>query len=400
MNPSVTIPKRSDESLLDSDAELTWPPPEDARFVADVMDLETRRVMSIEEVATELDSQRSMDDPEPPPPSIPERPVARDEVLATPPRAAGSERVFTYRTPHTALREPARRVPFARRLSAPFLMRALTVIVLVQAAAIVAVLVRDRSVRESGPPAIEEPASVAEAAAAPLPAAAPPPPVTTSAPPVPEPAAVPTHGRLIIRSDPPGAAVVIDGRRRGTAPLSVDALAAGSHRVQVGTAGASVEHVVTIDAGSTTSLIVPMTGTIAAGGWVNVAAPISLQILENGRLLGSSPDGPQRLTTGTHQLELVNEALGYRAREVVTVRAGEITRLNPAIPQGVLHVNAQPWAHIWVDGEPFGDTPLANIKVRLGQHEIRFRHPSLGEQVRQVVISAREPARVSVNMKP
>jgi len=40
------------------------------------------------------------------------------------------------------------------------------------------------------------------------------------------------------------------------------------------------------------------------------------------------------------------------------------------------------------------------MAVALGQHEIRFRHPSLGEQVRQVVVSAAEPARVSVNMKP
>ena len=75
-------------------------------------------------------------------------------------------------------------------------------------------------------------------------------------------------------------------------------------------------------------------------------------------------------------------------------------RLRPALPDGVLHVNAQPWANVWVDGQRVGDTPLANVKVALGQHEIRFRHPSLGEQVRQVVVSVAEPARVSVNMKP
>ena len=388
MNPPVTTSKRADEPLLDSDAELTWPPPEDARFVADVMDLETRRVMSIQEVASELDVPAPTDRPEPRLVSISQSAFARDDSPVMPSEAGGTD---------VAHLEPPRFMTPTRRFSTSFLMRVLALIVVIQAVAIVAVLVRGRAPRESDSPANRELSSVAAAAAVPLPEAAPPAPVNaTAAPPPP----APTHGRLIVRSEPPGAAIVIDGRRRGTAPLSVDALPAGSHHVYVGTTGASVEHVVTIDAGSTTSLVVPMAGTATTAGWVNVAAPITLQILENGRRLGSSADGPQRLSIGSHQLELVNEALGYRGRAAVTVRAGEIARLNPAIPDGVLHVNAQPWAHVWVDGAPLGDTPLANIKVRLGQHEIRFRHPSLGEQVRQVVISASEPARVSVNMKP
>jgi PEGA domain len=386
MNPPLTTLKRSDESPLDSDAELTWPP-EDSRFVADVLDLETRRVMSIQEVAIELDGAAPASGPGPTPGSIAATPFARDEVAVPPPRAA--------RVAGDALLESPRRVT-ERRPSTPFAMRALMLIVIVQAA-IVGVLIQGRSQAQPETPTNRGPA-VPGAAAAPLPPSSPVPANTTAAP-VSEPAQ-PTHGRLVVRSDPPGAVVVIDGRRRGTAPLSVDALAAGSHRVQVSTAGASVEHVVTIDAGSTTSLIVPMTGTAADAGWVNVAAPIPVQILENGRLLGSSADGPYRLPIGTHHLELLNDALAFRSRETVAVRGGEISRVNPTIPDGVLHVNAQPWAHIWVDGEAVGDTPLANIKVRLGQHEIRFRHPSLGEQVRQVVVSAREPVRVSVNMKP
>jgi hypothetical protein len=133
---------------------------------------------------------------------------------------------------------------------------------------------------------------------------------------------------------------------------------------------------------------------------VNVGAPIDLQIFENGRLLGTSADGPLRLSAGTHTLQLVNDSLGYRVEQPVTARAGEMARLRPSIPDGVLHVNAQPWANVWVDGEPVGETPLANVNVSIGHHEIRFRHPSFGEQVRQVVVPATGPTRVSVNMKP
>jgi hypothetical protein len=180
----------------------------------------------------------------------------------------------------------------------------------------------------------------------------------------------------------------------------VDGLAPGPHRVQVGTAGASLEQVVAIEAGSTTTLVVPMTNPAANAGWLSIDAPIALQIFDNGRLLGTAAEGPLRVAAGTHRLELMNEPLGYRQQQEVRVRAGEVARLRPSIPDGVLNVNAQPWANVWVDGEPAGETPLGNIKIALGQHEIRFRHPTFGEQVRQVIVSAREPARVSVSMKP
>jgi len=209
------------------------------------------------------------------------------------------------------------------------------------------------------------------------------------------------EGRLLIRSDPPGAAVVVDGRRRGATPLTVEDLAAGAHRVQLASGSVSIDQMVTIEAATTTSLVVPMpSAPVATAGWVNIGAPIDLQILENGHALGTSAEGPLRLSPGTHRLQLINESLGYHNQEIVAIRAGEMARLRPSLPDGTLHVNAQPWANVWVDGRRIGETPLANIKIALGQHEIRFHHPSFGEQVRQVVVSATEPARVSVNMKP
>ena len=39
-------------------------------------------------------------------------------------------------------------------------------------------------------------------------------------------------------------------------------------------------------------------------------------------MLGSSADGPIVATAGTHQLELINTALGFRDRRAVTFRAG------------------------------------------------------------------------------
>jgi len=35
-----------------------------------------------------------------------------------------------------------------------------------------------------------------------------------------------------------------------------------------------------------------------------------------------------------------------------------------------VNINATPWAEVWIDGKSFGETPLGNISVAPGEHEI------------------------------
>jgi PEGA domain len=395
------VPSKSSAAVSvfesDTDTELAWPPPDDPRFAVDVMDLQTRRVLTVQEAAREVAASDVSVDEALHTAADTSRPLMLRESWPVPPAPLPASGTEPPSRPHSTSR--------IRGLSAPVLVRALIALVVVQAIAIAAFLVRGRSPREpvagaKSPTAAQSltRATPPPSAAVPTPAAVPHPVDTTAAALPARPIA--TGGRLLVRSDPLGAVVAIDGLRRGTAPLTVEDLAAGSHRVQISTAGASIEQKVTIEAGTTTSLVVPIQSAAVASAWVNVGAPIDVQIFENGLLIGTSADGPLRLSAGTHKLQLVNESLGYRGEQEFTVRAGEMARLRPSIPDGVLHVNAQPWANVWVDGEPVGETPLANVKVSVGRHEIRFRHPSFGEQVRQVVVSTSEPVRISVNMKP
>jgi hypothetical protein len=208
-------------------------------------------------------------------------------------------------------------------------------------------------------------------------------------------APVPTTGRLIVRTTPEGATITVDGRRRGTSPLTLDRLAPGSHQVQVTHGGTSVDQTVSIDAGGSTALVIPM----SQAGWVDLRSAVDVQVFEAGRLLGSSADGPINLPGGLHSLELKNEALEFQGAMRVDVVAGQILRVRPPIPDGLLQVNALPWAHVSVDGVAVGDTPLGNLRVPLGTHQIRFEHPDFGTQVRNVVVAARTPARVSVSLR-
>ena len=130
-------------------------------------------------------------------------------------------------------------------------------------------------------------------------------------------------------------------------------------------------------------------------GGVRLSAPIELKVLQGDRVLGSSADGPIVTIAGTHQLDFINTSFGFRTSRQVTFRAGEITTLAVAVPPGRLSVNAEPWAEVWIDNRPMGETPLANLEIPIGEHEVVFRHPDLGERRQNVIVRADTVARVS-----
>ena len=86
-------------------------------------------------------------------------------------------------------------------------------------------------------------------------------------------------------------------------------------------------------------------------------------------------------------------------RQVVDVRVGQVTPLVVAVPNGTLNINAQPWAVVWLDGASIGETPLGNLSVVPGEHEIVFRHPELGEHREKTMVRAGVETRVAVNLQ-
>jgi hypothetical protein len=57
-----------------------------------------------------------------------------------------------------------------------------------------------------------------------------------------------------------------------------------------------------------------------------------------------------------------------------------------------------PWAEVLLDGRAIGQTPLANLDVPIGTHEVTWRHPQLGERRQTVVVKAQSPARVGMDL--
>ena len=212
----------------------------------------------------------------------------------------------------------------------------------------------------------------------------------------------PSSGSLLVQSDPPGAKVTVDGVDQGVAPVSVADLAPGEHEVVLQAPGGQPVHQrVVIQAGVTSSVLAPVS-TATPGpvsGWIAVKAPVSMEIYEGGRLLGTTESPKIMLAVGRHDIELVNETLGYRATKAVQVPPGKVAPLNVELPQGVINVNASPWAEIWIDGRRVGETPIGNLPISIGPHEVVFRHPQFGEKRQAVSVTLKAPVRMSVDMK-
>lgn len=212
----------------------------------------------------------------------------------------------------------------------------------------------------------------------------------------------PTLGSLLVQSDPAGALVTVDGVEQGKAPANIAGLTPGEHEVVLqAPGGAPVRQRVVIEAGVTASVLAPVS-TAAPGpvsGWISLNSPVTIEVRENGKLLGTTDTDRIMLTAGRHDIQLTNDTLGYHATRTVQVPAGKVAPLTVDLPQGVINLNASPWAEVFIDGKRVGETPLGNFPIAIGPHEVIFRHPQLGEKRQAVSVTLNAPVRVSVDMK-
>ena len=192
----------------------------------------------------------------------------------------------------------------------------------------------------------------------------------------------------------------MDGIERGLSPITIEGLQVGDHEVVVRGDRGTFRRNVQIKAQETLSLVIsPGEPTTSLPGWLAISSPVVMQLREAGRLIGTTETDRLMMSAGEHEIEIVNEALGFQSTQKFVVAAGKTTATSVEMPTGLLSINAQPWAEVWVDGERIGETPIANLSRRLGAHQVVFRHPQLGERTETVVVTLRQPARLGIDMR-
>jgi hypothetical protein len=191
------------------------------------------------------------------------------------------------------------------------------------------------------------PSAPSGAAPAPAPAAgvpaAPAPTVRPVPSPVPQVPEVATMGRVLVRSDPPGAQVFIDDELRGQTPVAVRELTLGTHTI-----------------------------TVSAPG----------------------------LPLWRQQVTLTAE----RPAQSFEIRLGANVRpaAQPPVAQGpaTLQIESRPTgAQVWVDGRLVGTTPLQLSGVEEGSRALRLELPGYRPWTTSVSVARGAPARVAASLE-
>jgi serine/threonine-protein kinase len=148
------------------------------------------------------------------------------------------------------------------------------------------------------------------------------------------------NGRLLIRSTPSGARVVLDGRNVGTTPVTVRDLAAGTHTVRVERGGYGSEQrrvSITADRPAQSMLVeltptrraAPQSGRYIAPLFVD-SRPSGARVFLNGKPIGTTPLAMSEVPAGEHAVRL--ELDGYsRWTSSVRVVAGERNRVTASL---------------------------------------------------------------------
>lgn len=203
-------------------------------------------------------------------------------------------------------------------------------------------------------------------------------------------------GRVQITSDPAGADVTINGSSRGKTPLVLAAVPEGRLQITLSDGAMTVNRTVDVIAGRSVAVSATMSRAASANGWFTVNSPLEMQISAGGRVLGSTNERIA-MPVGTYELELSSPSFGFKTNATVRVAGAQTIDVPVQVPNGRLSVNAVPWAEVWLDGRSLGQTPLGQVAVPIGEHELVWRHPQHGERKQSVRVTTDGITRAGVD---
>ena len=211
------------------------------------------------------------------------------------------------------------------------------------------------------------------------------------------------YGTLKVNSNPQGAKVYIDGTYKGTTPLTISRVRAGTHQIKVKMAGYEtwMENVYVSPNGISQ---VYATLTPVPVGTVTVnTVPSGASVYLDGILRGQSPV-TFTANPGTHKLKL--SLSGYKTKIITfTLNSGERRTFNYTLQRivqyGTLKVNSNPQgAKVYIDGTYKGTTPLTISRVRAGTHEIKVKMSGYELWVENVYIDPNQRTEIYASLVP
>jgi hypothetical protein len=231
-----------------------------------------------------------------------------------------------------------------------------------------------------------------------------------------------SYGSLYIDSTPRGADVYVDGNYQGTSPVTVSAMSAGSHQVELHLAGYEVltsRQNVNTGQGTVVNLVLIPYSSSSADGSIDITSnlPGALVYLD-GLYKGSTQSGNIfniiAVSPGTHTLFL--HLPGYSdVTQTVQVSAGTISNVNamftpPATQQSgatataatgsIIVTSAPSGGQVSVDNQFRGVAPVTIYNVAPGTHIVNLHLNGYSDWSTSVDVPANQVVQVSATLVP
>jgi hypothetical protein len=180
-------------------------------------------------------------------------------------------------------------------------------------------------------------------------------------------------GELIVRTQPPGAAISIDGRPAGITPYEGRGLPPGTYKIRIEKEGYGTwEGVLAVIPGR--KVDVPIELKARVGDLEIGSDPPGAKVYVNRKEMGQTPFFLREIPVGPYSVRLVKE--GYEVHEETAgVIEGQQKKVEVKLTRivGELSIRTDPpGASIYIDGKLFGTSPYQGRDLSPGAYEVRI----------------------------
>jgi len=202
--------------------------------------------------------------------------------------------------------------------------------------------------------------------------------------------AAPKFGQLVVRSNPPGARITIDGRNNPewVTPYTIPDLTTGYHSVVVAKEGyGDAQRSVSIEGGRANTIDAVLT---MPGGEISINTnPAGLEVVIDGRSFGRSPIQAE-VSVGQHTYVIKCPEDSYE-RSFTMKDEGLVSKTftcgmtTAPVSTGIVEVRTIPYgATVYADGKPVQGTTPTNFRLPAGRHTLTISlsgYPPLQKEV-------------------
>ena len=205
-------------------------------------------------------------------------------------------------------------------------------------------------------------------------------------------------GRLAVRVNPAGAMVRIGGLAYVAAPLTLDALPAGRHRVVITHPGyLDWQGEVEVTAGREATVAVELFRSYGILAVISDPPNLAYELGGNGVFQKGKADGKAiRVPTGRYEL-IVRRARYPELRRPVVVRNDAVSTEQVSLVGGRVEIDSIPAGASVFEGDVLlGATPYVGVEVPRGEHRFELRLKDHGSVQRVVRVEERGSVQTSV----